>query len=242
MRWMQLAKVVALIPCAGQGKRMGASVHKPYLEVRGRPLLTYTLDVFQKHPLIDGIVLVVESDAVRYCNEEIVKKYNFSKVQSVVPGGEERQDSVFCGLSCLDNDTDFIVVHDGARPLITEDIITRALKTATAKGAAVVGVRVKDTIKVVDTDLSIGATPARHTLWQIQTPQIFKRKLLVQAYEQAISEGWTGTDDASFVERLGEKVYIVEGEYTNIKITTPDDLIYLNAMMKVEDYAYRFRL
>ncbi|PKM86006.1 MAG: 2-C-methyl-D-erythritol 4-phosphate cytidylyltransferase [Firmicutes bacterium HGW-Firmicutes-12] len=237
-----MAKVVALIPCAGQGKRMGASVRKPYLEVHGRPLLTYTLDVFQKHPLIDGIVLVVESDAVKYCNEEIVYKYGYTKVQSVVAGGEERQDSVLCGLACLAEDTGWIVVHDGARPLIKEETITKALQTAFEKGAVVVGVRVKDTIKVVSSDFSICKTPERQTLWQIQTPQIFRRHIMVQAYEKAVSEGWTGTDDASFVERFGEKVYIVEGEYSNIKVTTPDDLIYLNAMLKVEDYAYRFRL
>lgn len=235
MRWMQLAKVVALIPCAGQGKRMGAGVSKPYLEVHGRPLLTYTLDVFEKHPLIDGIILVVESEAVSYCKEEIVSKYGYKKVQAVVAGGKERQDSVMLGLACLENDTEWVLVHDGARPLINLDTITRAVNTAFVKKAVVVGVRVKDTIKIAAPDLTICATPDRQILWQIQTPQVFKRDILEQAYNQAASEKWIGTDDASFVERFGEKVYIVEGEYSNIKVTTPEDLIYLNAMLKVED-------
>jgi len=230
-----LARVVALIPCAGQGKRMGAGVSKPYLEVYGRPLLAYTLETFQKHPLIEGIILVVEAGAVSYCCEEIVDKYGFTKVKSVVVGGKERQDSVMCGLAYLDKDTEWIAVHDGARPLISGDIITRALHTAFEADAAVVGVRVKDTIKVVGQDLTIIETPDRHKLWQIQTPQIFRRQLLERAYIQAAQEGWLGTDDASFVERLGQKIRMVEGEYLNIKITTPDDLIYFKAMLKGED-------
>lgn len=230
-----MARVVALIPCAGQGKRMGAGVSKPYLEVYGRPLLAYTLEVFQMHPLIEGIVLVVEEGLVDYCCREIVDKYGFTKVNSVVVGGKERQDSVMCGLACLDNDTEWVAVHDGARPLISSTTITKALHAAFASGAAVVGVPAKDTIKVVAKDLTIIDTPDRRNLWQIQTPQIFKRRLLERAYNQAAEEGWLGTDDASFVERLGEKIKLVEGEYSNIKITTPDDLIYFKAMLKGGD-------
>lgn len=230
-----MARVVALIPCAGQGKRMGAGVSKPYLEVYGRPLLAYTLEVFQMHHLIEGIILVVEAGAVSYCCKEIVDKYGFAKVKTVVAGGRERQDSVMCGLACLDKDAEWVVVHDGARPLISSETITKALHTAFSFGAAVVGVPAKDTIKVVAKDLTIIDTPDRRNLWQIQTPQIFQRQLLERAYNQAAEEGWIGTDDASFVERLGEKIKLVEGEYSNIKITTPDDLVYFKAMLKGGD-------
>ncbi|MDX9872301.1 MAG: 2-C-methyl-D-erythritol 4-phosphate cytidylyltransferase [Clostridia bacterium] len=232
---MRLAKVVALLPSAGQGTRMGAGVKKPYLEVHGRPLLTYTLDVFEQHPLIDGMVIVTEAEYVSYTQREIVEKYGYTKVLAVTAGGRERQDSVLCGLKILPEETQWVAVHDGARPLVSAGIISRVLEEAWAKGSAVAGVRVKDTIKKVGGDLSITETPERRLLWQIQTPQVFRRELLVQAYERAAAEGWTGTDDASFVERLGEKVYLAEGAYTNIKITTPEDLIYLQALLEVKD-------
>lgn len=232
---MRLAETVALIPCAGQGTRMGAGIRKPYLEVCGRPLLTYTLDVFEKHPLIDGIVIVAEAEFVPYCRQEIVEKYGYTKVLAVTAGGAERQDSVLLGLKRLPEETAWVAVHDGARPLIAPATVSRALEAAFAQGSAVVGVPVKDTIKIVDEGLTVVQTPERRRLWQIQTPQVFPRKLLVQAYERACAEGWQGTDDASFVERLGEKVYLVEGDYTNIKITTPEDLLYMKAVLKVED-------
>lgn len=229
-----MAKVTALIPCAGQGKRMGGTVSKPFVEVIGRPLLTYTLDRFQEHPLIDEIILIAREDAVKYCREEIVDKYGCSKVKAVVAGGKERQDSVANGLACIEDRTEWVVVHDAARPLVTIDTITRALQTAFEKGNAVVGVPVKDTIKKVNPDLTVQETPDRQNLWQVQTPQVFKRSVLELAYREAALKGWQGTDDASLVEKLGIKVYMVKGEYSNIKVTTPEDLIFLQELIRME--------
>lgn len=229
-----MAKVIALIPCAGQGRRMGGSVNKAYLKIHDRPILAYTLSKFQEHPLIDGIVLVVGGDAVDYCRQEIILKFGFNKVQAVVAGGQERQDSVWQGLCHINEDTEWVVVHDGVRPLITLETITKALQTAFEKGTAVVGVPVKDTIKVVNPDLTVRDTPPRHSLWQVQTPQIFRREQLVLAYRTAAYEGWQGTDDASLVERLGEGIQMIRGEYSNIKVTTPEDFEFLKAMIKVE--------
>jgi len=230
-----LAKIVALIPCAGQGKRLGAGVSKPYLEVNGRPLLAFTLAAFQKHPLVDALVLVAEAEAIEQCWLEVVKKYDFTKVSAIVAGGRERQESVLNGLRSLSKDTKWVIVHDGARPLISEQMITNSLETAKAKGSAVVAVRAKDTIKEVSEDLIVAHTLPRRSLWQAQTPQIFEYSHLLKAYEMAEEKQWVATDDASLIEKLGEKVYIVEGDYSNIKITTPEDLIYFKAMIKVAE-------
>lgn len=227
-----MAKVTALIPCAGQGKRMGGPVSKPYLEVNGRPLLAYTLEKFEKHPLVDEVVLIVHQDAVCYCQKEVVDKYGFSKVKEITGGGRERQDSVAAGLSLLKEDVKWVIVHDGVRPLITEEIITKAIETAFELGSAVVAVPVKDTIKVSNPDFTVKETPERCFLWQVQTPQVFDRDVLVRAYEEATRNGWQGTDDSSLVERLGVKVHLVEGEYSNLKITTPEDLRYFKEMLR----------
>lgn len=229
-----MAKVTALLPCAGQGKRMGGTVSKPFLEVMGRPLLTYTLDRFQGHLLIDEIILIVRAEAVDYCRREIVDKYGYSKVKAVVAGGVERQDSVANGLACLDAGAEWVVIHDAVRPLVTGDTIARAVRTAFDKGNAVVGVPVKDTIKKANPDLTVQETPERRTLWQVQTPQVFKKSILEEAYREASRNGWQGTDDASLVEKLGIKVYLVKGEYSNIKVTTPEDLIFLQEMIRME--------
>ena len=225
-----MAKVTALLPCAGQGKRMGGGVSKPFLEVNGRPLLTYTLDTFQRHALINEIILIVQREMVDYCRREIVDKYGYTKVRAIAAGGLERQDSVANGLACVDADAEWVVVHDAVRPLVTGDIITRAVQTAFEKGNAVVGVPVKDTIKKVDRDLTVLETPERRDLWQIQTPQVFKKSILAAAFREAAQKGWQATDDAALVERLGIKVCLVQGDYTNIKVTTPEDLILLKEM------------
>jgi len=217
-------RVAAIIPAAGQGKRMGTSVSKSYMEILGRPLLAYTLDKYQNHPLITEILLVVQAKDIEYCRNDIVGKYGFNKVKKIIAGGAERQDSVANGLAALDPGVEWVLVHDGARPLIDGQTISQAVETAWACGAAVVGVPVKDTIKVVDDNLTVQGTPERQSLWIAQTPQVFRRDILEEAYRQAALDGWMGTDDASLVERLGVKVQVVRGRYDNIKITTPEDL------------------
>lgn len=222
-----MGKVTALIPCAGQGKRMGGRVSKQFLRINDRPLLAYTLAPFQKHPLIDDIILVTREEDIPFCWEEIVQKEGFSKVSQVVAGGQERQDSVYQGLLALDKETGWVVIHDGARPMISWKTINAVLEAAVEKGAAIVGVPAKDTIKLVNPDLTVQDTPPRELLWHIQTPQVFRKTLVLKAYQEAIAHGWQGTDDASLVEKLGVPVYVVQGEYTNIKITTPEDFAFL---------------
>jgi 2-C-methyl-D-erythritol 4-phosphate cytidylyltransferase len=213
---------------------MGGTVSKPYLEVNGRPLLSYTLEIFQTHPLIEEIIVIVQPGDIAYCREEIVDRYGYNKVGAVIAGGKERQDSVSRGLLLLGSAVEWVAVHDGVRPLVSGATITRVLRAAFEKGAAVVGVPVKDTIKIVGADMAVRSTPDRRTVWQVQTPQVFRRELIMRAYEKAEAEGWRGTDDSSLVERLGEKVFMVEGEYSNIKVTTPDDLVFIKEMMKVK--------
>jgi 2-C-methyl-D-erythritol 4-phosphate cytidylyltransferase len=230
---MPLAKVTALIPCAGQGKRMGGSISKQYMEILGRPLLAYTLDKFQGHSLIDEIILIPRAEEIAYCDKEVVKKYGFTKVAALVPGGEERQDSVWQGLCALGEETGWVVIHDGVRPLVTGSVISAALETAFLKGAAVVGVPVKDTVKRVNPDLTVSETPPRESLWLVQTPQVFRKDIVLNAYQKAFRLGWRGTDDASLVERMGVKVQMVRGEYDNIKVTTPEDLILVRETVRV---------
>jgi 2-C-methyl-D-erythritol 4-phosphate cytidylyltransferase len=206
---------------------MGGRVSKQFLRINDRPLLAYTLAPFQKHPLIDDIILVTREEDIPFCWEEIVQKEGFSKVSQVVAGGQERQDSVYQGLLALDKETDWVVIHDGARPMISWKTINAVLEAAVEKGAAIVGVPAKDTIKLVNPDLTVQDTPPRELLWHIQTPQVFRKTLVLKAYQEAIAHGWQGTDDASLVEKLGVPVYVVQGEYTNIKITTPEDFAFL---------------
>lgn len=229
-----MARTAALIPAAGQGRRMGMGINKTYIELGGRPLLAYTLDKFQSHSLIDDIILIVHKDDLDFCRREIVRKYGFTKVRDVVAGGSERQDSVFLGLAALSADTGWVAVHDGARPLVSPETITLALETAFAKGAAVVGVPSKETVKIVNPDLSVRETPERDSLWMIQTPQVFRRDILLKAHQKAAVSGWTGTDDSMLVERLGIKVFMVQGEYGNIKVTTPEDLLYIKEYLRTE--------
>lgn len=229
-----MGKVTALIPCAGQGKRMGGSVSKPFLEIYQHPLLKYTLDKFQKNSLVDQIVLISQTYEIEYYQKYIVDKYGFSKVKAIVAGGRERQESVQCGISVLDKDTEWVIIHDGVRPLIASGTLTKAIKMAFEKGCVVVGVPAKDTIKKVNLESIIEETPPRHTLWHVQTPQIFRRNIIERAYIEAARRGWQGTDDSYLVEMMGEKVYMLRGDYTNIKVTTPEDLLYVREFLRMD--------
>ncbi|MEF3303390.1 2-C-methyl-D-erythritol 4-phosphate cytidylyltransferase [Paenibacillus sp. GYB003] len=219
-----MARYGAVIVAAGKGTRMGTSESKQYLQLRNKPILVHTLETFQRMPEIEAIVLVTGSEDIGRC-VTYVERYGLSKVAAVASGGEERQHSVRIGLERLPEGLDVVAVHDGVRPFVTEAKIAECLHKAYEAGGAVLAVPVKDTIKVVSDSGRIDATPERKSLWAVQTPQAFRLGLLRQAHDHAAREGFVGTDDAMLVERIGHSVYVVEGDYTNIKITTPDDLL-----------------
>lgn len=227
-------KVTAIIVAGGSGKRMGMAIKKQYILLNNKEVLAHTLEVFNKSTLIDTIILVVSEEEIEKVRVEIVEKYALHKVKKIVAGGAERQDSVYNGLMATSEDTKYVMIHDGARPFIKEAILKKALEVTLEKEATVVAVPVKDTIKVVDCKESkVIDTPDRSTLWSIQTPQTFTKELLLKAYEYAKRESLVVTDDSMLVEAYGKSVYIVEGDYTNIKITTPEDLIIGEALLKV---------
>ena len=205
---------------------------KPYLELLGRPILTHTIGVFDRSAVVDTIFVIVGRTDLDACQSVVIEPYDFQKVASLVPGGETRQDSVFNGLRMLPDDTDFVVVHDGVRPFVTDEMIFTCLEAAADWGAAVVAVPVKDTIKITDTDGFVVDTPDRNQLWAIQTPQVFRRDLLLEAHRYARRKQLQLTDDAALVEQLGFKVKCVMGSYGNLKITTPEDLIVAETLMR----------
>ena len=215
-----------IILAAGKGTRMGTDTPKQFLSYRNRPLVCASLHVFQESPEIDAIVLVTSEEYVSYCRTEIVERYAFSKVKKVVAGGKERYDSVWNALGACP-DADYVLIHDAARPFVTEEIIGRAAEAAKRYGAAAVGMPSKDTVKIADSEGFAESTPQRSRVWTIQTPQAFSRPLLVSANELLMRRGqmYGVTDDAMIVEASGlAKVKLVEGSYENVKITTPEDL------------------
>ncbi len=223
--------VFVLIPAAGMGRRMGAAVNKQYLPLAGRPILAHTVALFDGHPLIDKIFLITPADEFALCRREVLDPNGFRKVQELVPGGVERQDSVFNGLqACGAAIDDIVLIHDGVRPLLQPQLIDRLVEQVREGGACLVGVPVKDTIKRVQGG-RIQETPDRRDLWQAQTPQAFRYGQIAEAYAQACRDGFRGTDDASLVERLGQPVTVVTGSYRNIKITTPEDLLLARAFL-----------
>lgn len=227
-------KVTAIVAAAGKGKRMGESYNKQFIELNGKPIVVHTLEQLERCNQIQNIVLVVGEHEVKFCEDEIVKKFNLEKVSHVIAGGLERSDSVVNGLKKLDQDCDIVLVQDGARPFISQEIINNSIEAALLEGAAVVGVPVKDTIKQVNDRMEVVYTPERSRLWVIQTPQAFKKEILVKAYSQLSAAGFQATDDASLVEKLGIKVKVVMGSYDNIKITTPEDLLIAGEIIKME--------
>ena len=225
-------KTVAIIPAGGVGRRLGSVVAKQYLLLDAIPVLARTLKIFQQAKIIDEIVLVVPQDDVISAQEQLVDKYDLTKVVAIVAGGKERQDSVRNGFFTIAGNCDVVVIHDGVRPLLTEEMISKVIDAAKNGGASSIGVKVKDTVKqTVDTDL-VEATLPRNNLWLTQTPQAFAFAVLQRAYAAAASDKFYGTDDASLVERIGVKVKMIAGSYENIKITTPDDLIIAEAFIK----------
>ncbi len=218
-------KCAAIVLAAGQGKRMNTDIHKQYLLIKDKPVLYYALNTIECS-FIDEIILVVGKGEISYCEEKIVKRYHFHKVVKIVEGGKERYHSVKEGLKAIQN-CDYVFVHDGARPFIDLPMLERALEGAQKYQACIVGMPVKDTIRIVD-DYNIGKdTPRRDRVWMMQTPQVFSFTLLKEAYEKIMNRDCSYiTDDAMVVEAMkGIRPKLVMGAYTNIKITTRDDLM-----------------
>lgn len=226
-------KTVAIVLAAGRGKRMQSNVAKQYMLLRQKPVLYYTLKTFEESA-VDEVVLVTASGELQYCREEIVERYNFEKVKQIVAGGKERYHSVYAGL-CAAGDCDYVLVHDGARPFVSVQIIESVIKQLRKEQAVVVGMPSKDTVKLADSEGYVSETPNRKNVWVIQTPQAFHYPLLKEAYDRLFNAGEESlaekgiqiTDDAMVLEQFSEGVQIrlAEGSYENIKITTPDDLL-----------------
>lgn len=234
-------RTTAIVLAAGSGKRMGSDTKKQYMQILEKPVVYYALKIFQDS-FVDEIVMVVSKGDEEYCQKEIVERFQFTKVKRIVEGGKERYHSVYKGiLAC--GDCDYIYIHDGARPCIYEDLLLRLHKAVVKHQAAILGMPVKDTIKVSDEQAMVAGTPERKYLWQIQTPQVFSYSIIFEAYqylmkkeEEFKSEGVIVTDDAMVVETvLKRKIKLVEGDYKNIKITTPEDLAVAEIFLRQRD-------
>jgi 2-C-methyl-D-erythritol 4-phosphate cytidylyltransferase len=224
-------KVSVIIAAGGMGKRMQSSEGKLFIEIGSFPMIALTVSVFESSEIIDDIILVVALDEIERA-KKLVEKYGFKKIRHIIQGGATRQDSIYNGLQVVSTDTDIVVIHDGARPFVTKEIILEAISETRAYRAVIVGMPVKDTIKTVKDDRLVSNTLDRDFLWQVQTPQVFDYSLIKEAYERAKRLEIQATDDARLVERLGEKVKMIMGSYENIKITTPEDVKIAEAIIK----------
>ncbi|WP_404348760.1 2-C-methyl-D-erythritol 4-phosphate cytidylyltransferase [Sutcliffiella horikoshii] len=219
-----------IVLAAGQGKRMKAGKNKQFIELEGKPVIIHTLSVFEADPWCSEIKLVI-NEKEKDIFKELLHQYPVQKIKEMVIGGEERQDSVYNGLTSFQS-AEIVLVHDGARPFISQEVIHHLVEKASKEGAAIVGVPVKDTIKRVSKAGVVEETVERSSLWSIQTPQAFRYPILKEAHEKAKTENYLGTDEASLVERIQVPVHIVEGEYENFKLTTPEDLILAKAFLQ----------
>ena len=223
----------AIVLAGGSGSRMQSDIPKQYMELCGKPVLCHSLEIFEKCSFIDDIILVVRSDDVEWCRENIISKYRFKKITSVVTGGKRRCDSVANGLRAV-RYPGFVFIHDGARPCITEELLKILYKDVKKYGTAVAAVPSKDTVKIADDEGFVRSTPDRRNVWMIQTPQVFDSDSIKAAYD-SISDADRDivTDDAMVMESYGTSaVKLTAGDYTNIKITTPDDLITAEAILR----------
>lgn len=231
-----MKKYAAIVLSAGSGSRMKSDIPKQYLPLIEKPVIYYSLMAFQNSP-VDEIILVSGANDIEYCRKEIVERYGLSKVTRIVAGGKERYDSVYEGLCATD--AEYVLIHDGARPVLTSDMIDRMIQEVENTGACIAAMPVKDTIKLSDEHKQVASTPDRKHLWMVQTPQCFARTLLEESYEILKCKQKAGenvpdiTDDAMIVEyATGKKITLVEGAYTNLKITTPEDLAVAEIFLK----------
>jgi 2-C-methyl-D-erythritol 4-phosphate cytidylyltransferase len=218
----------AVIVAAGKGTRMKTDISKQFIEISGIPVLVRTLYAFEKCTMINEIILVTNETDMVYCRDSIINYHGLKKVKKIVRGGQTRQESVYKGIieagDEAGNRCGIIAVHDGARPFIRQEHIMDSIRAACEYGACCVAVPVKDTIKIADADGMVRSTPERSMLWSVQTPQVFKREILINAHEKALRDGFKGTDDAVLVERCGYPLKLVPGSYDNVKITTAEDI------------------
>ena len=231
-----MEKIVAIVLSAGTGSRMKSDIPKQYLPLIEKPVIYYSLMAFQNSP-VDEIILVSGANDIEYCRKEIVERYGLSKVTRIVAGGKERYDSVYEGLCATD--AEYVLIHDGARPVLTSDLIDRMIQGVENTGACIAAMPVKDTIKLSDEHKQVASTPDRKHLWMVQTPQCFARTLLEESYEILKCKQKAGekvpdiTDDAMIVEyATGKKITPAEGPHTNLKITTPEDLAVAEIFLK----------
>ncbi len=224
--------IQAIVPAAGRGERLGSKIEKPYVLLAGVPMVVQTLRALEAVKEIDSIVLVVSRRWQKRVRREILERYQIERVATVVRGGATRMESVYAGLSSLDQRTQWALVHDAARPLVTPREVSRLIQSARRDRAVCPGIIPKDTTKRVDENNWVKKTLDRGRLRAVLTPQVFRRDILLQAYERALAKGYSGTDEASLVERLGVKVKIIEGNPENIKITTPEDLLLAEMILK----------
>ena len=216
-------RMAAMIVAAGKGSRMKTDCPKQFIMVQDRPILYYTISAFE-HSDVDEIVIVTSKEYVEYVKKEIVEKYEFKKVSMVIEGGAERYESVYCGLKSL-NAVDYVLVHDGARPFVTPEQIKAIMAAVCECKAVIMGVKAKDTVKIINEDGYVESTPDRSSVWNIQTPQAFEYNLLKTAYDKIMACECNATDDAMVVEfATNHPIKVIEGSYRNIKITTPEDL------------------
>jgi 2-C-methyl-D-erythritol 4-phosphate cytidylyltransferase len=214
------------------GKRMGQTVAKQFLPLGDRPMLAHTLMVFQRTDVIDEIIPILSKEDMESCLRDVIERYHITKVKTLVVGGKERQDSVYNGLMKLEDEKGVVVIHDGVRPFVTAEMIAETVEMAKKGECVAVGVPLKDTVKEVGKDGMVKNTLDRNSLWAIQTPQTFPVKLLKRVYAESYKHHVYGTDDATLVERAGIKVRVIMGSYENVKITTPEDLLLAEEILK----------
>lgn len=222
----------AVIVAAGMGKRMQSNINKQYIKLRDKEVVAHTIEVFDKNDNIDEIIVAVREDEEEFFVEHVLNKYNFDKKIKIAHGGNERQDSVYNGLKKVSKECNIVLIHDGARPFVSDAIINNSIEEAIENKAVVVGVPVKDTIKVLDDKNIITNTPNRKYVWAVQTPQSFDYELLMKSYDNAFENNFFGTDDAMLVENMGYNVKMIMGSYENIKMTTKEDLNFAEQILK----------
>ncbi len=220
----------AIIAAGGTGSRMGLDFNKLFLMIDEKPVLAHTLDVFEKCQKVDEIVIIANENDIQTV-KEIVEDFGYTKVKTIATGGKTRQESVYKGLLCVSEDTQVVAIHDAARPLVNPLVINQCIEAASEFGASAAGVPAKDTLKRVDGQNMITETVDRENIVQIQTPQCFKKDIIIKAHEKAIEEGFSTTDDCAVVEKYGTKVKVIAGNSLNLKLTTPDDYYALSAFI-----------